>query len=80
MQITEHIHMLTIPFTLQAGPGQTVDRFVNTFLIYGRQISLIDCGVSSSKEAIFRYLQETGRDPRDISLAVITHAHPDHIA
>jgi len=79
MQITEHIHAIKIPFKLLVSPGRTLDRFVYAYLIYGKGICLIDCGVASSKIIIFDYLKRTGRDPKEISMLVLTHSHPDHI-
>lgn len=79
MKVTEHIHAIRIPFKLMVGSGKTLDRFVYAFLIYGERICLIDAGVSSSHNMIFDYLKKTGRDPREISMLVLTHAHADHM-
>jgi glyoxylase-like metal-dependent hydrolase (beta-lactamase superfamily II) len=49
------------------------------YLIYGRKITLIDSGVASSAQIIMEYLNETGKSSKDISLLILTHAHPDHI-
>src|SRR5208337_5401115 len=46
---------------------------------YGKQICLVDSGISSAKEIIFDYIQKTGRDPKEINLLVHTHSHADHI-
>lgn len=79
MQITENIHAIKIPFKLLASQGKTLDRFVYAYLIYGKRICLIDCGVASSEIIIFDYLKKMGRDPKEISMLVLTHSHPDHI-
>ncbi len=79
MRITEHIHAIKIPFKLQVNDEKTLDRFVYAYLIYGKKICLIDCGVSSSDSIIFDYLKKTGRTPEEISMLVLTHSHPDHI-
>ena len=79
MQVTDHIHAIKIPFKLTVGPGRTVDRFVYVYLIFGKQICLIDCGVSASEAIIFDYVRKAGRDPHEISMVVLTHSHPDHI-
>lgn len=79
MQVTEHIHAIKIPFKLTVSPERTVDRFVYAYLIFGKQICLIDCGVSASEAMIFDYVREAGRDPQEISMLVLTHSHPDHI-
>lgn len=79
MKVTEHIHALKIPFSLQVGPEKTLSRFVYAYLIYGEKIYLIDSGVSGSHRAIFDYVEETGRSPGDIDTLLFTHSHPDHI-
>jgi hydroxyacylglutathione hydrolase len=79
MKVTGNIHAIKIPFKLQVSEGVTLDRFVYAYLIYGKKICLIDCGVASSEEIIFDYVRKTGRSPEEISLMVLTHAHPDHI-
>ncbi len=79
MQVTEHVHALKIPFKIPVGPGASVDRFVYAFLIYAEKICLIDCGIAGSHNLIFDYVRQTGRNPREITLAVITHGHPDHM-
>jgi hydroxyacylglutathione hydrolase len=79
MEVTKQVDALKIPFKLAVGSGKTLDRFVYVYLIYGRKICLVDSGVSSSYRVISDYLRQTGRDPRDIDLLVLTHAHPDHM-
>ena len=79
MQVTEHVHTIKIPFKLMTSAGTTMDRFVYAYLIYGKRICLIDCGVSSSHTMIFDYLKQTGRNPEEIFMLVLTHSHPDHI-
>ena len=79
MRVTSHIHAIKIPFRLQVSEGVTLDRFVYAYLIYGKKICLVDCGVASSDGIIFDYLRKTGRRPEEISLLIFTHAHPDHI-
>jgi len=79
MKVTEHVHAIRIPFKLMVGSGKTLDRFVYAFLIYGERICLIDAGVASSHKMIFDYVKKTGRDPREISMLVLTHAHADHM-
>ncbi|AKB84787.1 MBL fold metallo-hydrolase [Methanococcoides methylutens] len=79
MQITEHVHALKIPFSLTTDSGIVVERFVYSYLIYGKDVCLVDCGVASSEQIIFDYMKRTGRDPVEISLIVQTHSHADHI-
>jgi hydroxyacylglutathione hydrolase len=79
MQITDHIHALKIPFHIPVAPGKTFERFVYVYLILGTEICLIDSGVRNASGIIFDYLYKLGRKPEEISLLILTHAHPDHI-
>jgi hydroxyacylglutathione hydrolase len=79
MQITGHIHALKIPFQITDPSGKRIDRFVYAFLIYGKRICLIDSGVAGSEKIILEYLKSTGRRAHEISMLILTHAHPDHI-
>lgn len=79
MQISKHVHALKIPFTIPIGPDRLIDRFVYVFLIYGSRICLIDTGVAAAAPIIIDYIRKTGRDPEEISLAILSHSHPDHI-
>jgi len=79
MKISEHIHAIKLPFQIPIGQGKIVERFVYVYLIYGKEICLIDSGVASSEKIIFDYIKQTGRNPDEISLMVLTHSHPDHI-
>ena len=79
MQITEHIHALKIPFQIPVAPGKTLERFVYAYLVLGKEICLIDSGVKNAQRILFDYLKDLGRKPEEISLMILTHAHPDHI-
>jgi len=79
MQITEHIHALKISFQIPVAPGKTLERFVYAYLVLGREICLIDSGVQNAHLILFDYLKGLGRKPEEISLLLLTHAHPDHI-
>ncbi len=79
MQITPAIHALRHPFQVPVAPGIVLDRFVYSYLIAGETITLIDTGVAGCEKTIFEYIRSIGRDPREISLIVLTHSHPDHI-
>lgn len=79
MQITEHIHALKIPFKIEVAADKIVERFVYAYLIYGKELCLIDAGVFSSDTMIIDYIKETGRNPEEIGLLIQTHSHPDHI-
>lgn len=78
-KVSDHVHSIRIPFKIPLGPDKFVERFVYVYLIFEDKIWLIDSGVSSSKDIIFDYIRETGRDPSEIAMLVLTHAHPDHI-
>jgi len=79
MRITETIHALKHPFRLALGEGQYADRSVYSYLLIGDRICLIDTGVFSTSLPLQGYLKEIGRSPYEISLVLLTHAHPDHI-
>ena len=79
MQVTPAIHALRHPFQVPVAPGITLDRFVNSYLIPGETIPLIDTGVAGYETRIFEYIRSICRDPSDISLVILTHSHPDHI-
>jgi hydroxyacylglutathione hydrolase len=79
MKITEHIHALKIPFEITDPSGLSVPRFVYIYLIYGEKIYLIDSGVASSERIIVDYLKKTNQTPEEISILILTHAHPDHM-
>ena len=79
MQITPAIHALRHPFKIPVAPGIAIDRFVYSYLLAGETITLIDTGVAGCENVIFDYIRSIGRDPREISLIILTHSHPDHI-
>jgi len=79
MQITPAIHALRHPFKIPVAPGIALDRFVYSYILVGETITLIDTGVAGCENAIFDYIRLIGRDPREISLIILTHSHPDHI-
>jgi glyoxylase-like metal-dependent hydrolase (beta-lactamase superfamily II) len=80
MQITEHIHALKLPFQIPAGPGITIERFVNVYLVYSDSgIHLIDSGVAGCENNIYAYIRSTGHTPEEIATLILTHSHPDHI-
>lgn len=78
MQLTSTIHVLTINFNVPL-PSGTVTRSVSVTILCHDRITLIDSGVKGSESAIFSYLQQIGRDSREIDTLVLTHSHPDHI-
>lgn len=74
-----HVHALRIPFRLEIGPGKSLDRFAYVYLLVGQRVVLIDSGVAGAEKAIVEHLEAIGRDPKELALVVLTHAHPDHI-
>ncbi len=79
MQVATHIHDIKMSFKLEIAPGKTLDRFVYLWLIYAKQIYVVDSGVAGAKDLILGSVKETGHDPANIATLVITHAHPDHV-
>ena len=79
MKVTDTIHAIRHPFRLSLGEGRFAERFVYSYLIVGKTICLIDTGVAATAPLILDTLRELGRSPEEISLILLTHAHPDHI-
>ena len=79
MKVTDTIHAIRHPFRLSLGEGRFAERFVYSYLITGKTICLVDTGVAATVPLILDALKELGRSPREISLILLTHAHPDHI-
>ena len=74
MQIAEGIHKLQIPTPFPVGP-------VNSYLIEGHPLTLIDTGVKSSLalSEFEKGISEIGYSIEDIEQICITHGHVDHI-
>jgi hydroxyacylglutathione hydrolase len=79
MKVTDRIHAIKHPFRLAAGEGQYVDRFVYSYILLGEKVYLIDAGVAGTASLLRDSLKELGRSPEEISMVLLTHAHPDHI-
>jgi len=79
MQVTEHIHALRIPFNIPVAPEKLMERVVYSYIILGDKITLIDSGVTSTETVIFDYIRKNDRDPKEISMVILSHSHPDHI-
>jgi glyoxylase-like metal-dependent hydrolase (beta-lactamase superfamily II) len=60
-------------------PHKKIDRFVNSIIIFGGKITLIDTGIKGCVQSIFNYIRENGRDISDIETVLLSHSHPDHI-
>jgi hydroxyacylglutathione hydrolase len=79
MKVTETIHAVKHPFKLALGQGIYVDRFVYSYILIGKRICLIDTGVSATAALLETCLNELDRSMGEVSLVLLTHAHPDHI-
>jgi glyoxylase-like metal-dependent hydrolase (beta-lactamase superfamily II) len=79
MQITPVIHALRHQFKVPVAPSIAIDRFVYSYILAGETITLIDTGVAGCENTIFDSIRSIGHDPREISLIILTHSHPDHI-
>lgn len=75
MKIGAHVHQLRIEFSVT----ETVKRFVNLYLIAGKDCWLIDAGVAGCGETVAAYLKSIGRDLSELRGIFLTHAHPDHM-
>jgi glyoxylase-like metal-dependent hydrolase (beta-lactamase superfamily II) len=49
-----------------------------SFLLLGERVVAIDAGNPGGEQRIARALQDAGRSPKDVSLVLVTHGHPDH--
>lgn len=80
MQISQHIQAVRIPFSIPIAPGKKLERFVYAYIVAGgSHICLVDSGVAGSAPLIIDALEDLGRKPGDVTLLLLTHAHPDHI-
>lgn len=75
MKIAENVHLIRKDFYVTS----EVKRYVNIYLITGKNCYLIDSGVDGSEKIIEEYLHSIGRNMGDIKGIFLTHAHPDHI-
>ena len=72
MEIEDGIHLIKNPHSTY---------FVSSVLLMGESLTLVDAGrVESPETSIYPAIRALGRDPRGISLLVLTHAHWDHCA
>lgn len=78
MQMTPHLHQLTLPFTVSTPLGP-LPRAVNVFVVIGKRITLIDSGVRGAEEQIGDYLAQIGRGFEEVETLILTHSHPDHV-
>lgn len=72
LEIVDGIHLIKNPHR---------HYFVSSCLIVGDSLTLVDAGRKESPEdSLYPYIRGLGRDPSDISLVILTHAHWDHCA
>ncbi len=79
MRVTEHVHSLLLHFEIEMPGGARIPCFVPAYVIDTERLTLVDTGVKSSADVIFRYIESLGRRPEDIDLVIHTHGHFDHI-
>jgi glyoxylase-like metal-dependent hydrolase (beta-lactamase superfamily II) len=68
--------------TFQPVPGvyRLGDSTVNFYVIdHGGKLVLVDTGLPAHYGQLASLLSRLGRKPSDISAALVTHAHPDHL-
>jgi len=70
LEIADGIHLIKNPHR---------SYFVSSCLIVGDGLALVDAGREESpEESIYPYIRGLEREPSEISLVVLTHAHWDH--
>jgi hydroxyacylglutathione hydrolase len=79
MEITSKIHLLKIDFSVQITPDKSLPRFVNSLIIFGETITIIDSGVKDSYKVIYDYIERNHREISQIKTLILSHSHPDHI-
>ena len=80
IQISKNIHALKHTFYIPVNPEVNLERFVYSFIIFSDEnIYLVDSGISSSADSIFKYIKDKGREEKNIKILILTHSHPDHI-
>jgi glyoxylase-like metal-dependent hydrolase (beta-lactamase superfamily II) len=79
MLVPGPIHAVRIPLKIPVSPDRTIEREAHAYLVLTDRITLIDSGVAGA-EALFDYIHKSyGRSPKEVSLVILTHSHPDHI-
>ncbi len=79
MKITERIHRLEIPFQIKISETELLERKVNIYILFGKQITIIDTGIKGSEKIIFDYIIQSGRKVEEIKYVLLTHTHADHM-
>jgi len=52
--------------------------YVNSFVVVGDGVTLIDTGVKGGDQKILEALADLGKGPRDVHRIILTHLHTDH--
>jgi len=52
--------------------------FVNTYLLVGDKLALLDTGMAGQAGKVLRYVARLGRQPQDLTQIFLTHYHLDH--
>lgn len=72
MKITDNIHLIKCPHRTY---------FTSACLFNDDDLVLVDAGrVESPEQTIYPYIKAIGREPNEISVIILTHAHWDHCA
>jgi len=79
MNIKGNVHLLKHDFYIPISNEKRIHRFVNSIIILGNEITLIDTGTKDSYQTIFNYIKERGRSINEIKLLILSHSHPDHV-
>ncbi|HTY52542.1 MAG TPA: MBL fold metallo-hydrolase [Methanomicrobiales archaeon] len=79
MKVSESVFSARIPFRLPAAGAGHIERSVHAFLVSGKELCLVDAGVSGSENRVLGMAREAGRNPGEVSMLILSHSHPDHI-
>lgn len=75
MKISENLHLIRKEFYVT----KEVKRYINIYLIVGKDCYLVDSGVAGLVSLIAEYLESLDKKLTDIKGIFLTHAHPDHV-
>jgi len=79
MKVSNHVYAKKMLFQART-PAGVMERTVYVYVVAGNEAScLIDTGVVSGVDDVFDFIASTGRNSKDISEILISHAHVDHI-
>jgi glyoxylase-like metal-dependent hydrolase (beta-lactamase superfamily II) len=76
--IPSYVEQIRIPFTVP-GPVGPIERWVNSFLVDGPTLTLVDAAVAGAEEELLARVGRRGRRPAELTTLLLTHAHPDHV-